>query len=85
MKILTILFNFPFRVWDSLDRWLCRSLPGAFQVRWAKLWIRRDEFHPSLDPHADYYMNLNQEKRDAYWNDLARRRETAHKRDLAVT
>jgi hypothetical protein len=74
--------SLPVRLWDCFDRWLCTTLYGPIRVCWAKLWVRKDEFHPSLSLHAEYAVGLTQEKREVYWNDLIRRRQIAHERDL---
>jgi hypothetical protein len=69
--------------WDRFDRWLCRTLPGSLRVEWARLWIREDEFHPSLDSYAEFAVDLPIEARRFYSEDLCRRRMIAHHRDLA--
>ncbi len=71
------------RFFDKLDRFLCRSLPRSIRFWWAMLWIREDEFHPSLDFDFEYAYLLSAKGRDAYWLDLARRRGIVHERDLA--
>jgi hypothetical protein len=83
-KILSLLSLFV-RLCDQLDRWLCCSLPGPIRFQWAKLWVRKDEFHPSLNIHTNYVYRLNKERRDSYWNNLMRRRKIAHERDLATS
>lgn len=67
---------------DKFDRLLCRKLPGALRIRWSKLWIREDEFHPSLDFDRDYAVTLPIQKQAAYWGDLSNRRDIAHARSL---
>jgi hypothetical protein len=71
------------KIWDKFDRWLCKSLPGPVRFRWAKLWVRKDEFHPSLNSDAEYAYSLTNEKREAYWKNLLYRRNSAHGRDVA--
>lgn len=73
----------PLQIFDKIDRFLCCKLPVNLRVRWARLWVRRDEFHPSLDSDAEYAWGLSQVERHTYWADLMNRREMAHKRDLA--
>lgn len=55
-----------------------RDRPKLF---WNRLWIRKDEFHPSLDidPIASSYMT--KEERELYYKDIVRRREIAHRLD----
>lgn len=55
---------------------------AGVKLFWYRLWIRKDEFHVSLssDVMVTMYMNENQIKE--YEEDLARRRNIAHKRDM---
>lgn len=57
------------RIW----RWRIRS-------RWYRLWIRKDEFHPSLDIDPMSLAALSPGDRSEYLRDLARRRQIAHQR-----
>ncbi len=82
MKILTLVKSLV-RLYRRLDRYLRRTLLGAIRYRWARLWVRQDEFHSSLEFDALYAYGLSAKKRNAYWFDLIRRRDIAHKRDLA--
>jgi hypothetical protein len=52
------------------------------RVWWAKLWVRRDELHRSLDIDTRAVLKMKQEERVAYFNDLRRRRDIAHKRTV---
>jgi len=54
----------------------------GLKLFWNQLWIRRDEFHKSLDIDWEAIADLKGEKREAYYNDLAKRRHLAHMRDL---
>ena len=73
--------------------WLdVKSLPGKIKrriwnkhilLRWHRLWIRKDEFHRSLDMDGAAMLEMNEQERSKYLADLARRREIAHQRDLA--
>lgn len=65
-----------------LDRWLCINLYPPIRQWWSKLWIRKDEFHPSLEINADYMAKLNPEQLAEYESNLIHRRNIAHKRDL---
>lgn len=49
---------------------------------WSRLWVRKDEFHWTLDLDMDIYINLSEEKRKWYMSDLVRRRKIAHERDM---
>ena len=52
------------------------------KIFWNRLWIRRDEFHKSLDLDFDIIKDMTTEERQAYHLDLAKRRQIAHQRDL---
>jgi hypothetical protein len=84
MNKISNLINSVSQIFDRFDRWLCESLPGPLRFRWARLWIRKDEFHPSLDSDADYFLCLPREKQENYWLNLIKRRNIAHKRDTSL-
>jgi len=50
--LIGLVLLFIVQKWDAFDRWLCVSTPWYFRLWWHMLWIREDEFHPSLD--SDY-------------------------------
>ena len=50
---------------------------------WKRLWIRKDEFHSSLD--TDYLPGISQEEEDNYSKDVFRRRHLSHERDDNIT
>lgn len=62
------------------DRWGDNCAKG--RVWWNKLWIRKDEFHSSLNLDTDALLRLDKEGKKAYLRDLMRRRNLAHYRDL---
>lgn len=49
---------------------------------WSKLWIRKDEFHSSLNLDAESMLYMNEKEREKYTIDLIKRRNIAHKRGL---
>ena len=49
---------------------------------WSKLWIRKDEFHSSLNLDAESMLYMNEKQREKYTIDLIKRRNIAHKRGL---
>ncbi len=68
---------------DTLDRWLSSNVrPLWLRNLWNRLWVRQDEFHPSLNMDVDLMLKMDEEQRNRYINDLARRRKIAHERDL---
>ena len=49
---------------------------------WSKLWIRKEEFHPSLDLRSNINLGMSKERRKEAFLDLCRRRQIAHERDF---
>jgi len=49
---------------------------------WDRLWVRRDEFHPSLDTSMILTSGMTHTQVKDYFNDLSRRREIAHRREI---
>jgi len=47
---------------------------------WNSLYIRKDEFHKSLNLDINYYVTLSKDKQVQYIKDLERRRRIAHDR-----
>lgn len=50
---------------------------------WYRLWVRREEFHPSLDMDVGAMESMTPGERVAYREDLLRRRHIAHMRYIA--
>jgi hypothetical protein len=76
-------------IWFETKWWVIRfwkqyigSIPTRIRHRWHALWVRKDEFHKSLNLDIDYYSVLSKKDREIYMRDLVRRRELAHQRDL---
>lgn len=49
---------------------------------WSKLWVRKDEFHSSLNLDVESMLYMNEKEREKYTIDLIKRRNIAHKRGL---
>ena len=49
---------------------------------WYRLWVRKNEFHKSLEMDSFDMMTMNKNEQSKYLSDLCRRREIAHQRDL---
>jgi hypothetical protein len=62
------------------------SLPAFLKSRtrlfWYRLWIRKDEFHRSLDMDFNFLITANEKQRVEYLNDLTIRREIAHRKGI---
>ncbi len=78
-RLLWAFLNLLVRLWNKIDQHLCRSLPYLLRYGWQQLWVRKGEFHPSLDSD---YEGLKPDQREAYSLDLVRRRQIAHEREL---
>lgn len=77
------LLHHPAMLFDKLDRWLCVYLrPYRLRHWYQRLWIRRDEFHPSTDLDIEVLGALEPSEQRWYHADLYRRRDIAHRRDL---
>jgi hypothetical protein len=55
----------------------------GLKLGWYRLWVRKDEFHPSLNMDSKAMFGMSKEARKRYMFDLIRRRQIAHERDLA--
>ena len=55
-----------------------------YRVRlwWHRLWVRKNEFHSSLDVDVIAMANMNPRQQEVYIRDLVRRRDIAHSRDM---
>lgn len=78
----------PIRISVGAGLWLSRMCGRTLTRR--VLWldqseIPEDEFHPSLDMNGLLTTWMTREELEAYLRDLVRRRDIAHKRDLART
>jgi len=49
---------------------------------WYRLWVRKNEFHPSLSIDVLAMSVMTREEREEYLEDLSLRRELAHARSL---
>jgi len=67
-----------------------KPLPGKIKRRiwnkhillwWYRLWIRKDEFHRSLDMDSAAMLEMDDGEKGTYLADLVRRREIAHRRE----
>ena len=58
------------------------SIKNRLILFWNRLWIRKDEFHSSLDFNAELTSKMSNRERAEYDADLFKRRKIAHERDL---
>lgn len=53
----------------------------GIKLQYDRLWIRKDEFHPSLNMDIGAMLEMDPHQRKLYLDDLMRRRQIAHERD----
>jgi len=58
------------------------SIKNRLILFWKRLWIRKDEFHSSLDFDAKIASKMSRKERTNYAQDLTQRRREAHEKDL---
>lgn len=63
------------KVWRSLWN-------RGIKLLWYRLWVRKDEFHKSLNMDIDAMLDMTDAERKAYLNDLCKRRSLAHEREM---
>ena len=81
MRLRTKLRLWWHRLWAGASlRW--RRLRTRARLWWHRLFIRRDEFHHSLNLDYRALMDVTPDERERYHEDLGRRRASAHERDL---
>lgn len=84
-KIIRELGLFFHLIWLEFKIFLVNAkmfLRSRSRLLWNKLYIRKDEFHSSLDLDGEALQTMNEEQGKKYQLDLVRRRNIAHKKDL---
>ena len=79
LKILRFIVGEDFK---SMKR---RRWNKGILLFWNRLWIRKDEFHSSLEMDARAMLEMDKEERKKYINDLVKRRQIAHDRDMEAS
>ncbi|PIR44297.1 hypothetical protein COV23_00400 [Candidatus Wolfebacteria bacterium CG10_big_fil_rev_8_21_14_0_10_31_9] len=74
---------FEIKAWPEKSKRLIWN--RGIKLQWNRLWVRKDEFHSSLNMDANAMLGMSKKQRDAYIKDLCNRRQIAHERDLAST
>lgn len=57
---------------------LIRKYKSIIRQFWYRLWIRKNEFHISLEIDLEYMEALSKEEQEKYLYDLGIRRQKAH-------
>ena len=79
---MSTLFNSLFGIGLWLGKGKKLIWNRGVKLQWDRLYIRRDEFHNSLNMDVLAMIDMSPEERDVYWEDLIKRRQIAHKRDF---
>lgn len=86
IKLFAVLCTFLGKKWDKTDRWFCTRLHWSLRLPWCALWVRQDEFHPSLD--SDYCALFSiirlRQKLLQQWLNVTRGRLIPSKEDFVV-
>ena len=64
-------------IWNSRP-----PLSAKIKLWWQRLWVRKDEFHQSLNYDSEIAMYMCECEKARYSRDLVKRRSVAHERDL---
>ena len=71
-------------IFYKIKLWFWKSNLWFWRIKlwWYALWVRKDEFHKSLNMDGRSMFKMNEKERRKYINDLVRRRNIAHDRTL---
>jgi hypothetical protein len=75
------LFFWWFDVKCEIDNIWRRIWNKRFLLWWYRLWIRKDEFHISLQGDLSALLVMTPHEQNKYYTDLYRRRRIAHERN----
>lgn len=68
---------------ESLKDLRRRIWNKRLKLWWYRLWVRRNEFHKSLETDMEAMLAMDEDELASYYADLQRRRVIAHKRSFA--
>jgi len=80
IQIRWLLFVFGLK--DIIHYMKCLMWNRGLRLLWCKLWIRKDEFHSSLEMDLEAMWYMPPKKVQKYLEDLAMCRRIAHERDM---
>ena len=66
----------------SVKRAVAAIAKKAYWWLWFNVWLRGNEFHPSLNLDVEAALKMTPQKRKAYYAELANKRSRAHQMDL---
>ena len=76
-----LYFRYDFR--EDLRNIRRRIWNKRIKLWWYQLFVRKNEFHPSLNADTEAMMVMDEKELGKYYEDLGKRRAIAHNRDLA--
>lgn len=70
--------------WETLNKlsYVKMFFCSRLRLFWYRLYIRKDEFHCSLNTDSEALMTMNDREKAKYMSDLERRRKIAHEREI---
>lgn len=91
--IILLLFALPFFIKEIIKdrddmKKLLRDIKRVvwnrgIKLQWYRLWIRKNEFHHSLNTDIEAIIGMNDEQYKVYEKDLIKRRQIAHQKNMA--
>lgn len=81
MRIPHILVRFYEVTQIGAERLQRRIWHRGVKLFWYRLWVRDDEFHPSLEMDHEALIDMSEEEERAYRADLRRRRCRTHQKE----
>lgn len=79
-----IQFGLLVMYWEITDKlsFVRMFFSSRLKLFWYRLWIRKDEFHQSLNIDTEVMLTMSNKQRQNYRDDLNRRRNVAHMREF---
>ncbi len=74
-----------YRIEESFEKFLCFVWHAGIKLFWYRLWVRKNALHKSLEFDIMEVMYMDNDQSRYYREDLIRRRNIAHKRDIQKT
>lgn len=81
-SFLNIIRSIVFGIKDDLTYIKRKTWNAGILLWWNRLYLRKDEFHSSLNLDPFAWIVMNKKQRVVYANDLAKRRHRAHLLDI---
>jgi len=82
IKLYFFCLNFSSETKLRIEKTIRSVWHRGIKLQWYRLWIRKDEFHGSLDMDSQAIIGMDEKKFRKYSADLVNRRRIAHEKDL---